>query len=107
MSWSKALAAAACLVLAGCGFHPLYGDSHPSDGLSQQLASIKGTKVAKAASEGGVCVANSGTLGDCGTALNRDDSEDPRARRTPRRDGRLNFEKRARMDFEPAPALGL
>ena len=41
MSWSKALAAAACLVLAGCGFHPLYGDSHPSDGLSQQLASIK------------------------------------------------------------------
>jgi cytochrome c biogenesis protein CcdA/thiol-disulfide isomerase/thioredoxin len=35
---------------------------------TKQLASIKGTKVAKAASEGGVCVANSGTLGDCGTA---------------------------------------
>lgn len=41
MSWSKALAAAACLILAGCGFHPLYGDNRPSDGLSQQLASIK------------------------------------------------------------------
>jgi LPS-assembly lipoprotein len=41
MSWSKALAVAACLALAGCGFHPLYGDSSPSDALAQQLASVK------------------------------------------------------------------
>jgi LPS-assembly lipoprotein len=32
----KAAALLVCLLLAGCGFHPLYGDSH----LSPQLASI-------------------------------------------------------------------
>jgi LPS-assembly lipoprotein len=42
MSWCKRLAvAAACLVLAGCGFHPLYGDSNQSGALPKELASIR------------------------------------------------------------------
>ncbi len=41
MWWCKRLAvAAACLVLAGCGFHPLYGDSEGNAQLQSQLASI-------------------------------------------------------------------
>jgi LPS-assembly lipoprotein len=42
MWWCKRLAAAAaCLMLAGCGFHPLYGDSNVSGDLAQQMASIR------------------------------------------------------------------
>ena len=42
MWWCKRLAlAAACLVLAGCGFHPLYGDGSMSDDLAKQMASIR------------------------------------------------------------------
>jgi LPS-assembly lipoprotein len=42
MSWFKpAAVSAACFVLAGCGFHPLYGDGGRSDALASQLASIK------------------------------------------------------------------
>ena len=42
MWWCKRLAvAAACLVLAGCGFHPLYGDGSISGDMAKQLASIR------------------------------------------------------------------
>ena len=42
MSWFKPAAAiAACFLLAGCGFQPLYGQGGRSDPLAAQLASIK------------------------------------------------------------------
>jgi LPS-assembly lipoprotein len=42
MWWRNRLAAAAaCLVLAGCGFHPLYGDAGGDGDLSKQLAQIQ------------------------------------------------------------------
>jgi LPS-assembly lipoprotein len=42
MWWCKPLAAAmACLVLAGCGFHPLYGDSSAGGDLAKEMASIQ------------------------------------------------------------------
>jgi LPS-assembly lipoprotein len=42
MSWFKPSAAlAACFLLAGCGFQPLYGEGGRSDPLTAQLASIQ------------------------------------------------------------------
>jgi LPS-assembly lipoprotein len=42
MSWFKPAAAlAACFLLAGCGFQPLYGQGGRSDPLAVQLASVK------------------------------------------------------------------
>jgi LPS-assembly lipoprotein len=42
MWWCKRLAAAAaCLVLAGCGFHPLYSDGSMNGDLAKQMAAIQ------------------------------------------------------------------
>jgi LPS-assembly lipoprotein len=47
MSWFRLPAAALCLGLTACGFHPLYGEGGHSDALAVQLASIRVTQIAE------------------------------------------------------------